>query len=136
MKPTSLFFAGLAAGLLAFSAHAQPGPGGGMGGMGPGMGGGPRPAAAADCSKAKNPAQCESRQKAREACKDRKGTDHRACMEDNMPGPDCGKARNPQRCAAQQGAREACKGKYGPERRQCMGGQKKPAAPAAAQKKS
>ena len=136
MKSTSLFLAGLAAGLLAFSAHAQSGPGGGMGGMGPGMSGGQRPPAVADCSKAKNPAQCESRQKAREACKDKKGMNHRACMEDNMPGPDCAKARNPQRCEERQKAREACKGKYGPERRQCMRDQKKPAAPVAAQKKS
>ncbi|MBI4987799.1 MAG: hypothetical protein HZC23_03165 [Rhodocyclales bacterium] len=136
MKSISLFLAGLAAGLFAFSVHAQPGPGGGMGGgmggMGPGMSGGPRQAAPADCSKTKNPAQCEARQKAREACKDRKGLDYRACMDDNKPAPDCSKARSPERCAAQQSAREACKGKYGPERRQCMRDQRKPPA----QKKS
>ncbi len=122
MKKTSLLVAGLAAGLFSIGALAQPG-----------SGGGPRQATQADCGKAKNPALCEARQKAREACKDRKGPDHRACMEDNMPGPNCAKARSPQRCEERQKAREACKGKYGPDRRQCLRGQKKPAAP---QKKS
>lgn len=133
MKSTSLFIAGLTAGLLAFGAHAQSGQGGGMG---PGMGGSPRQAPMVDCSKAKNPVQCEERQKMRDLCKDKRGPDNRACLEDNMPAPDCSKARNQQRCEARQKAREACKGKYGLERRQCMRAQKKPAAPAAAQKKS
>lgn len=138
MKSTPLFLAGLVAGLLSLGAYAQPGSGGGMGGMGPGMGGmdgGPRQAARSDCSKSKNPAQCEARHKARDACMDKKGPDHASCMEDNMPGPDCGKSKNPQRCQARQKMHEACKGKYGQERQQCVRDQKKPAASAAGQKK-
>lgn len=135
MKHASLLLAALTAGLFSIGASAQPGPGSGMGGMGPGQGGSPRQAAPADCGKARNPAQCEARLKAREACKDKKGPDRRACIDDNLPAPDCAKAKSPQRCEARQKAREACKGKYGPERRQCLREQK-PAAPAAAQKKS
>lgn len=129
MNRTSLLVAGLAAGLLSYGAYAQSAPGGGMGGMsgmGPGMGG--RSAPAADCSKAKNPAQCEARHKAREICKDMKGTDHASCMEDNMPGPDCKKAKNPPRCESRQKAHEACKGMYGEERRKCSRDLKKPAS--------
>ena len=107
MKLTSHFIAGVAAGLLSLGAQAQPGP------------------AAVDCSKAKNPAQCEARQHARAACRDKKGPDHRACMADNQPAPNCARAQNPQRCEARQQAREACKGKYGPERRQCLRDQRK-----------
>lgn len=133
MKRTSLLIAGLAAGLLSLGAMAQPGPGGGPGsgpGGGPGAGG-PAARPAADCSKARNPQHCESRQKAREACKDKKGAEHRQCVKDSMPPPDCSKAKNPQRCEAQQAAREACKGKFGREHRQCMRDQKKPATPPA-----
>jgi hypothetical protein len=140
MKSTSLLIAGLVAGFLSLGAMAQPGPGGGPGG-GPGCGQGGGPGCgqgsssagpgAADCSKARNPQHCESRQKAREACKGKKGTEYRQCVKDSMPPPDCSKAKNPQRCEAQQAAREACKGKFGREHRQCMRDQQKPAAPPA-----
>lgn len=123
MNRTSLLMAGLTAGLLSLSAAAQPGPDAG--------GPGPRQAAPVDCSKARNPAQCEARQKARQACKDRKGAEFRQCIQDNMPPPDCSKARNPQRCEARQKAREACKGKVGREHRRCMRDQLRPAAPPA-----
>lgn len=132
MKWTSLLAAGLAAGIFSLGAAAQPAPGGGPGGGGPGGGapaGGPRQPAQADCSKARNPAACEARQKAREACKDRKWAEFRQCVQDNMPPPDCGKARNPQRCETMNKAREACKGKYGREHRQCMRDQLRPPAP-------
>ncbi|MBI3140790.1 MAG: hypothetical protein HYZ19_02865 [Rhodocyclales bacterium] len=120
MKKTSLLAAGLAAAFLSLTAAAQPG-----------AGPGPKQPAPVDCRKARDPAQCEARQKAREACKDKKGAAYRQCVQDNMPPPDCSKARNPQRCEAGVKAREACKGKVGRERRQCMREQLKPAAAAA-----
>jgi hypothetical protein len=38
----------------------------------------------ADCSKAPNPARCELHQKAREACKDKLGPDHKACLREQF----------------------------------------------------
>lgn len=113
MRKTSLLSAGLVAGLLALNAFAQPA-----------SGGGPAANAPPDCSKAKDPARCEARQKARDACKAIKGLDYKTCIHDHMPAADCSKARDPQRCEARQQAHEACKGKYGAERRQCMREQK------------
>lgn len=77
-------------------------------------------AQAVDCSKARNPQNCEARQKAMEGCKDKTGPTRRQCVEDNMPPRDCSKAKSQQRCEDQQKAREACKGKVGKERRACM----------------
>jgi hypothetical protein len=73
-----------------------------------------------NCSKARNPQNCEARQKAMENCHDKTGPARRACVEDAMPPRDCSQAKSPQRCEAQQKAREACKGKEGKERRNCM----------------
>lgn len=109
MRLALLCIAGLAAGLFSLGAPAQPSP--------------PR---AVDCSKAKQPAQCEARQQARAACRGKKGLDHRACLQDNLPAPDCTRARNPQRCEAREKAREACRGKYGPDRRECLRAQRTP----------
>ena len=108
-----LIAGGLAALLLSFSAHAQPGPGGGMGGMA-------GTTTAVDCSKARNPQNCEARQTAMETCKDQRGPSRKQCVEDSLPPPDCSKAPNPQRCEARQKARDACKGKYGPDRKACQ----------------
>jgi len=108
MKMPSLVLAGLAAGLLALSAHAQPAPAGAGAAM------------RVDCSKAKDPGRCEARKQARLACKDKRGIDHRNCMQDQQPAPNCAKAQHPQRCEQRQKAREACKGRYGADRRQCM----------------
>ena len=41
----------------------------------------------ADCSKAADPARCEQHQKAREACKDKIGTEHRSCLRDILAPP-------------------------------------------------
>jgi hypothetical protein len=113
MKRTLLLAAFLAAGLSPLGAAAQPNPGGTA----------PR---APDCGQARNPAACEARQRAREACKDLRGPAFRQCVQDNMPPPDCSKARYPQRCEATNKAREACKGKFGRERRLCMRDQLRP----------
>jgi hypothetical protein len=37
-----------------------------------------------DCSKAPNPARCEQHQKARAACKDKLGPDHRSCLREQF----------------------------------------------------
>lgn len=102
---------GCAMALLAIPAHAQPASAGAGSGPGPGK---------ADCSKARNPQNCEARQKAMAGCQDKTGPARRSCVEDAMPPRDCGQAKSPQRCEAQQKAREACKGKSGKERRNCM----------------
>ncbi len=112
--------AGLSAIALSFAANAQPAAGtqGGMGGM-TGMGSAAKPAAA-DCTKARDPQRCEALQKAKEACKDKAGSDKRKCMTEAMPPMDCSKARNPARCEAHQKAKEACKDKAGRDHRQCI----------------
>jgi hypothetical protein len=38
----------------------------------------------ADCSKSADAARCEQHQKAREACKEKTGADHRQCLRDNL----------------------------------------------------
>jgi hypothetical protein len=73
-----------------------------------------------DCSKARNPAQCESRKQAYAACKTQSGPQFKQCVQENMPPVDCSKAADPARCAQHQKAREACKDKTGPEHRQCL----------------
>lgn len=114
---------GCAMALLAIPTHAQPA------GPGPGSGSGPGPTKS-DCSKARNPQNCEARQKAMEGCKDKTGPARRSCVEDAMPPRNCSKAKNPQRCEEQQKAREACKGKVAKERRGCMREQIKKKPPA------
>lgn len=112
-KPLSLV---CALALLVIPVHAQPAATGGS-------------ASTTDCSRTRNPQNCEARQKAMAACRDRTGPARRSCIEDAMPPRDCTKAKSPQRCEEQQKAREACKGKSGKERRGCMREQtrKKPA---------
>jgi hypothetical protein len=75
---------------------------------------------AVDCSKSRNPERCEARQKARAACHDKRGTERRRCVQEQMPPPDCTKSPNPTRCMALQAAREACKDKIGSAHRQCI----------------
>lgn len=119
MLRTSLLFAAIASGFLAFGAAAQPGPGmggmAGMQGMGPMSGAGSR-----ECGKARDPQRCEALQRAKESCKDKAGTEKRDCIQSAMPPVDCSKARHPDRCEAHQKAKEACKDKVGKERRQCI----------------
>jgi hypothetical protein len=118
---TSLLMASLVAALFALPAMAQPGPGMGGQGMGPGMSG---QRGAMDCARMKNPQPCQARlaerQKAREVCQGKTGSERRLCMQQNMPPLDCSKAPNAERCTLHQRAREACKDKIGPEHRQCL----------------
>lgn len=122
-RVVSLLFAGLMAAGFSLDAAAQ---------AGPGPGGGPQKAV--DCSKARDPERCRSRQTARSACQDKQGPAHRRCVEEHMPPPDCSKSPNPQRCTEMQAARLACKDKAGPAHRQCMREQSKGMGPGPAQK--
>lgn len=93
------------------------------------MTGGPK---LADCSKARDPARCEARLQARQACRDKRGDSKRQCMEAYMVSPDCARAEHPRRCIAQKKAEQACHGKQGKSYQACIRAElrKKPAKPA------
>jgi hypothetical protein len=100
-----------------------------------------------DCSRAPDPANCARKRtefraqllNAQNACAERHGEAHHACMIQTM----CQQARNPQQCEDiarrraehRQEVREACAGRAGDELRSCilgrMGYETNPAAPAA-----
>jgi hypothetical protein len=73
-----------------------------------------------DCSKARDPARCEARIKARRACSDKRGDSKRACMEAHIVSPDCARADQPKRCAAQKQAEQSCRGKHGKAYKSCV----------------
>ena len=73
-----------------------------------------------DCSRARNPQQCEARKQAYAACQERSGPDFKRCVQERMPAVDCGQAADPARCQRHQKAREQCRDKIGPEHRQCL----------------
>lgn len=79
--------------------------------------GGPR---LSDCAKARDPARCEARLKAREACRDKRGDTKRMCMDAYIVSPDCARADQPKRCIAQKNAELACAGKQGKIHKACM----------------
>ena len=146
MKPLIPTLAAAALALAAAVSFAQaPGGGPATGPMGgPGIGG----HRMVDCSKAQDPAQCESRRAEMEkrrgqmheamksayaSCKDK--PDRRACMREQM----CAKSPDPAKCQARaqerqqrmsqrmderQKAHEACTGKRGEELMNCLGEQR------------
>lgn len=73
-----------------------------------------------DCGKARDPARCEARIQARQACSDKRGDNKRACMAAYAVSPDCARSDNPRRCIAQRRADEACQGKLGKEHKSCV----------------
>lgn len=73
-----------------------------------------------DCSKSRNPEQCEAHKKAVAECKDQTGPAFRQCVQQKTPPVDCSKSANPARCESMQKARAACQDKPQQERRQCM----------------
>lgn len=79
--------------------------------------GGPR---LSDCNKARDPARCEARIRARQACRDKRGDAKRICMDTYVVAPDCARADNPKRCVAQKNAEQACHGKLGKSHKSCM----------------
>lgn len=76
--------------------------------------------AGTDCSKSRNPQQCEARKQAYQACRGQAQSKLRQCMAERMPPVDCSKAPNPQRCEQHQKARMACQDKAGPEHMACL----------------
>lgn len=95
------------------------------------LSGGPK---LADCSKARDPARCEARLQARQACRDKRGDNKRMCMEAYVVSPDCARADHPRRCIAQKRAEQACRGKQGKNHKACIKAElrKKPAKRATA----
>lgn len=73
-----------------------------------------------DCSKARDPARCEARLKARRACRDKRGDAKRMCMDAYVVSPDCARAEQPKRCIAQKSAEQACLGKQGKSYKACI----------------
>lgn len=114
----SLFAACLLAACFAAPVHADVLP----------ISGGPK---LADCSKARDPARCEARLQARQACRDKRGDSKRMCMEAYVVSPDCARAEHPRRCIAQKKAEHACRGKQGKQHKACIKAElrKKPAKP-------
>ncbi len=73
-----------------------------------------------DCSKARNPEQCQQRMQAYSACQGQTGNAFRQCVRQKGPSPECTKAADPRTCEQHRQAREACKDKFGPEHRNCV----------------
>lgn len=133
----STFGAGLGAALLATALFAHP-----VLAQEPRK---PKPRAEHDCSKAPDPARCESRRAemrgAMEACKGKPQGERGACMAESK----CAKAEDPAKCkvrhaeraerhkarhAEREKAREACKGREGEDRHACMREHRGPKPPA------
>jgi len=100
MNRTSIA-AGLMAMMLSLPVSAEPGvpPGG-------------------DCALARDPLRCEALQKARSACKEKRGSGRQKCVQEKLSAPDCSKDKA--RCEARQVAQEACKGKTGKAKQSCL----------------
>lgn len=97
-----------------------------------------------DCSKAKDPAQCEEKRQAmrarvdeaKKSCEGKQGAEHRSCMRDAI----CAKSADPAKCTERaqartqrhQAAMEACKDKQGDDKRACLREQRRANTPAAA----
>lgn len=73
-----------------------------------------------DCSKARNPDQCEARKRVYGECKDQSGPAFKQCVRQKMPPADCSKSPNAAQCDLHARARETCKDKAGPEHRACV----------------
>ena len=75
---------------------------------------------AGDCALARDPLRCQALQKARTACKEKRGSGKQKCIQEKLPAPDCTRDKDPGRCETQQLAQEACKGKTGKARQACQ----------------
>ncbi|TRZ68853.1 MAG: hypothetical protein D4S02_03070 [Rhodocyclaceae bacterium] len=93
--------AGLIAMMLSLPGSAEPGvPSGG------------------DCTLARDPLRCQALQKARSACKEKRGSGRQKCIQEKLSDPDCSKDKA--RCEARQLAQEACNGKTGKAKQSCL----------------
>jgi len=136
---TLLFIASLAAVLSAMPVVAQQGPAGVPGA--PGLAPAPPPPAPiaapqaaqaktqaphhqADCSKARNVAQCKARQevqrKVTEACQGKSGKQRKQCVKNETRTAECSTSADPARCERYRKARELCSVKLGSEHQQCL----------------
>ena len=75
---------------------------------------------ASDCTKARDPARCETREEALRTCSDLRGADKRLCFETHMLPLDCGSALDPVRCERIQQAKVTCAEKLGADQRRCL----------------
>lgn len=84
-----------------------------------------------DCAKARDPARCKARLKARQACSAKRGDAKRMCMDAYAVSPDCARANQPKQCIAQKQAEKTCHGKQGKTYKSCMQAElkKKPGKP-------
>ena len=73
-----------------------------------------------DCALARDPLRCQALQKARGACKEKRGGGRQKCIQEKLPAPDCAKDPGRSRCEARQLAQEVCKGKTGKARQSCL----------------
>lgn len=75
---------------------------------------------AGNCSLARDPLRCQAMEKARGACKEKRGSAKQKCIQEKLPLADCSRDTDPGRCEARQLAREACKGKSGRAKQVCL----------------
>lgn len=73
-----------------------------------------------DCALARDPLRCQAYQKARSACKEKRGASKQKCIQERLPAPDCARDSERSRCEARQIAREACQGKTGKAKQSCL----------------
>ena len=73
-----------------------------------------------DCALARDPLRCMALQKARGACKEKRGAAKQKCIQERLPAPDCTRDKDRGRCEAQLLAQETCKGKVGKARQSCL----------------
>lgn len=78
--------------------------------------GGPK---VADCSKARDPDQCEARVAARKACQHKQGSSKRQCMDARRIVPECRPANDPVKCSQQERADYICRQKTGKAFKEC-----------------
>jgi hypothetical protein len=76
--------------------------------------------AGGDCALARDPLRCQALQKARSACKEKRGSGRQKCVQEKLSAPDCSKDKDRSRCEARQLAQEACKGKTGAAKQSCL----------------
>ncbi|MCX7172999.1 MAG: hypothetical protein NT159_03510 [Proteobacteria bacterium] len=73
-----------------------------------------------ECDSARDPLRCMALQKARSACKEKRGIGKQKCIQEKLPAPDCTRDKDQSRCEARQVAREACRGKTGKAKQSCL----------------
>ena len=81
-----------------------------------------------DCIKSPNPTNCNTAQKARDACRGKRGSERANCIQEKMPHisgsiqrvEDCSKTADPKMCESYNKAVTACANLTGPDQQACM----------------